>query len=359
MATRRIIKGRGSTSAPAGRFEGLQRETVDDGWLPPPEAGAPETVIHWDAAKSVLSENESPDIPHELSLNPYRGCEHGCVYCFARPTHAYLGWSPGLDFETQIYAKANAATLLRRELSRRNYRPRPISLGIITDSYQPVERRLGITREILEVLAACRHPVSLITKSALIERDLPLLKEMAESGLVEAAVSITTLDSTLSRRLEPRAANPARRLKVIERLAAAGIPVTVLMAPIIPAVNDGEIEALLAAAGKAGACRAGYVILRLPHELREVFRDWLRTHLPMRAEKVMQQLRDMHGGQDYRPQFFARHKGSGVFAELIAKRVRRAARLAGMEGGRAVLRTDLFVPPAVDGQLSLFRPGES
>ena len=347
------IKGRGAQNTPLGRFETLLRTTVDDGWTrDTEESTAVETVIHWDTSKSVIVSNDSPDIAHKLSANPYRGCEHGCVYCFARPTHSYLGLSPGLDFETQLYAKHDAAVLLRRELSKPRYQPKPLALGIITDAYQPLERKLKITRQMLEVLADCRHPVSLITKSALIERDLDIIADMAKQGLADAAVSITSLDNTLTRRLEPRAAAPARRLKIIERLAAAGVPTTVMMAPIIPAVTDDEIESLLQAAANAGARNAGYIMLRLPHELKEVFSGWLQTHMPLRAEKVMAQLRAMHGGRDYNPTFFTRQRGSGVLAALVASRFEKARRRFGLRHRHEHLRCDLFRPPS-GGQLSL------
>lgn len=347
-------KGRGATGQPHGRFEVLHRARTEDGWdSPPPPDGAapPPTTVHWEESRSILSENHSPDIPHTLSANPYRGCEHGCVYCFARPMHAYLGLSPGLDFETKLFAKRNAAALLRQELAHPSYRPQPLSLGIVTDAYQPIERKLRITREMLEVLAECRHPVSLITKSALIERDTDLLAQMAQQGLAEVAVSITSLDNDLTRRLEARAAAPQRRLKIIENLAAAGIPVTVLMAPVIPALNDGEIESVLTAAARAGAVGAGYVVLRLPHELKEVFRQWLHTHMPLRAEKVMAQVMALHGGKDYDAQFFTRHRGRGVFATLIAQRFARARKQCGLESRRSQsLRCDLFRPPSRQAQ---------
>ena len=267
----RFTKGAARSARRSGVSNRAAATRSTDGWDSPPPIEIPITEIRHDAAKSVLTTNESPDIPHGLSLNPYRGCEHGCVYCFARPSHAYLGLSPGIDFETKIYAKTDAVEILRAELRKPGHRVRPIALGINTDSYQPVERKLKITRAILELLAECRHPVSLITKSALIERDLDILSEMAKSNLVEAAISITSLDNDLTRKLEPRAAAPARRLRTIENLARAGVPVGVMMAPIIPAVTDREIESLLTAAKAAGAGGAGYVVLRLPHELREVF----------------------------------------------------------------------------------------
>ncbi|MGI9337950.1 MAG: PA0069 family radical SAM protein, partial [Gammaproteobacteria bacterium] len=280
MDAARHIKGRGAVNAPPGRFESAVCEAVDDGWGNDDDAPKAETIVRFDRAKSIINTTDSPDIPHKLSANPYRGCEHGCVYCFARPSHAHLGLSPGLDFETQLFAKDNAAALLRRELARPGYRPQTLALGINTDSYQPIERKLRITRRMLMLLAECRHPVSLITKSALIERDIDILAKMARDNLVEVAVSITSLDADLTRKLEPRAANPARRLNIIRHLSDAGIPVIVMMAPIIPAITDGEIETLLAAAAENGARGAGYVVLRLPHELKEVFRAWLQTHMP-------------------------------------------------------------------------------
>ncbi len=355
----RKIKGRGAVNAPAGRFEKTTTAQFDDGWDGDDDdavASSPETVIRFDRAKTVLSRTDSPDIPHKVSANPYRGCEHGCVYCFARPSHAYLGLSPGLDFETRIFAKHDAPELLRRELSRRGYIPQTLALGINTDSYQPAERKLRITRGMLEVLAECRHPLSLITKSALIERDLDILAEMASARLAEVAVSLTSLDAALTRKLEPRAASPQRRLKIIRNLSDAGVPVTVMMAPVIPAVTDGEIESLLAAAAEAGAAGAGYVVLRLPHELKEVFAGWLREHLPLRAEKVMAQVRALHGGKDYNPEFFARHRGKGALADLIAARFARAKRRCGLERRlKNPLRCDLFrPPPRVAGQGDLF-----
>ena len=349
-----VIKGRGATSAPQGRFDTTQVEPFDDGWETiADDIPAANTEVRADTAKSILSETDSPDIPHQLSANPYRGCEHGCVYCFARPSHAFLGLSPGLDFETKIFAKHDAPALLRRELSHPKYAPRPLSLGINTDAYQPTERHLGITRQMLEILHECRHPVSLITKSALIERDLDLLAAMARQSLAEATVSITSLDADLTRKLEPRAATPARRLKIINNLSAAGIPTTVLMAPIIPSLTDGEIESLLAAAAKAGAENAGYVVLRLPHELKIVFRQWLEAHMPQRAQKIMSQVRDLHGGQDYCPEFFTRHSGRGALSELIARRFTVARRRYGLDSPRrSLLRCDLFRPPlTAQGQL--------
>ena len=347
-----IHKGRGAASAPAGRFDSADIAPFDDGWDAPEESPPPETVVRWDAAKTVITENDSPDIPHQLSANPYRGCEHGCVYCFARPSHSYLGLSPGLDFETKIFAKQNAAELLKKELRRPSHRPRPLSLGINTDAYQPSERRLRITRQMLETLWECRHPVSVITKSALIERDLDLLSAMAKHRLAAAAVSLTSLNSELTRKLEPRAASPMRRLKIIKNLSAAGVPTTALIAPIIPALTDGEIESLLAAAAEAGALSAGYVVLRLPHELKDVFCDWLDAHYPLRKQKIMAQVRALHGGKDYNPEYFARHRGRGPLAELIARRFDVARRRFDLNAPRqSPLRCDLFRPPGASADL--------
>ena len=343
------IKGRGAVSAPVGRYEKTHVEDFDDGWQQEEEVLPQiETVIRWDMAKTLINKNDSPDIPHELSLNPYRGCEHGCVYCFARPSHAYLGLSSGLDFETKIFAKKNAAELLKNELANPRYQPHPISLGINTDSYQPAERHLKITRQLLTIFAQCRHPVMMITKSALIERDIDILSEMAKDNLVQAAISITSLDATLTRKLEPRAAAPARRLKIIRALSSAGIPTSVLMAPIIPAINDKEIESLLAAAADNGASGAGYIVLRLPHELKTVFYDWLDAHMPQRKQKVIAQIRQLHGGRDYNANFFTRHRGQGIIADLIARRFDIARRRHNLLiNSHRSLRRDLFKPPVL------------
>jgi DNA repair photolyase len=303
----------------------------------------------------VIVRNASPDIPFEQSINPYRGCEHGCIYCYARPSHAYLGLSPGLDFETKIYAKLDAAPLLERELARPGYRCQPIALGSNTDPYQPQERKLGITRGILEVLARCRHPVTIVTKSAAVARDLDLLAPMAADGLAGVAVSITTLDPGLARTLEPRAAAPRRRLETLRTVSATGVPTTVLVAPIIPGLNDHEIEAVLEAAAAAGAAHAGYVLLRLPHELRELFTAWLEAHAPLRAQHVLALIRQCRGGRLNDPNFGSRMRGRGAYAELIAKRFALAKRRLGLDQPRLPLRTDLFQPPVTDrGQLRLF-----
>ncbi len=338
--------GRGAISNQTGRFEPETRHAFDDGWETIEEdAGRLETTLTAEAAKTIITFNRSPDIPFDRSVNPYRGCEHGCVYCFARPTHAYQGLSAGLDFESRLFFKPNGPELLRRALARPSYRPRPIALGINTDAFQPIERRTRLTRALLEILAECRHPVSLLTKSALIQRDIDLIAPMAAEGLTRVGVSMTTLDPKLSRKMEPRAASPARRLETIKALSEAGIPVAVMTAPIIPAINDMEIEALLEAAAGAGADGAGYVILRLPYEIKDLFHEWLAAHYPDRAAKVVNLLREMRGGADYDAKWFERRTGKGVYASLIAQRFIRATRRLGLSVSRPPLRTDLFRPP--------------
>jgi DNA repair photolyase len=349
-------KGRGATSNPANRYEAWHSEAIDDGWgslEQPPERLRTELGI--DASRSVITYNNSPDVPFDRSINPYRGCEHGCVYCFARPSHAYLGYSPGLDFETRLLHKPDAPGLLRDELAKPGYRCETIALGINTDAYQPVERRLGLTRRILEVLAECEHPVSVVTKAALIERDLDLLGPMAARGLASVAVSLTTLDHGLARRMEPRATAPRRRLQTIATLSEAGIPVTVLVAPVIPFINDAELETILEAAREAGAVAAGYIILRLPHELKALFNDWLEAHYPERAERVRNRIRDLRGGKENDPRFGSRMTGTGTYATLIAKRFDLACRRLGLSEGRPGLDTTRFQPPRADQpQLDLF-----
>ncbi|MEZ4400135.1 MAG: PA0069 family radical SAM protein [Kofleriaceae bacterium] len=352
-----VHAGRGAVTNPDGRFEPLARATFDDGWG---ELGAddprpaPATTVTDERIQSIISTNDSPDVPFDRSINPYRGCEHGCVYCFARPTHAYLGLSPGLDFETQLRAKPEAAATLRRELARASYRCAPINLGANTDAYQPIERERRLTRAVLEVLAEVHHPVTIITKSALVVRDLDLLAPMAARGLAAVNISLTTLDPTLAAVLEPRAARPARRLATIARLAEAGVPVGVLTSPMIPAINDGELEALLAAARGAGASYASFVVLRLPHELREIFDDWLRTHVPDRAERVLSLLRQMRGGQLYDSDFAQRMRGTGPYAQLLERRFTVARDRLGFSPTPARLDVSQFVPPSPVGQLRLF-----
>lgn len=344
------IKGRGSASRPAGRFEKTTTAGEDDGWGSvydtqdePPRL---ETTVQEERARSIISRNDSPDVGFSASINPYRGCEHGCVYCFARPSHAYLGLSPGLDFESRLFAKTNAAERLRVELAKPGYVPTPIALGINTDGYQPIERRYNITRDTLEVLAACRHPVSIVTKSALVTRDLDLLTALAKLSLVSVYLSVTTLDNRLSAKLEPRAAAPHTRLKTIQALHDAGVPVGVLVAPVIPMITDSELEHILAAAREAGAASAGYVLLRLPHELKQVWREWLELHYPERATHVMSLLQQMHGGKDYDSEFGTRMRGRGPFADLLGQRFRKAHQRLGF-GRLAALDCSRFVPPRV------------
>lgn len=346
-------KGRGATLSPDNRYSGHQHEAFDDGWYPEEQPDRVRTQLYIDNSRKIITYNQSPDVPFDRSINPYRGCEHGCVYCFARPTHAWLDLSPGLDFETRLFHKPGAPMLLMKELANRNYRCAPISLGINTDAYQPVERKLGLTRRILEVLVTHRHPVGIVTKSALIERDIDLLAGAAREQLAEVAITITTLDRNLSRRMEPRAAAPQRRLETVARLTEAGIPVTVLIAPLIPVLNESELETLLDSARKHGAVAAGYVLLRLPHELDDMFVDWLGKHEPLKADHIMNRIHDLRGGKNYDATFGTRMRGTGIFADLIAKRFELAYRRLNFPGS-PVLRSDLFVPPVPDGQMTLF-----
>jgi DNA repair photolyase len=354
-------KSRGATDARQGRFEKEARAPFDDGWTPDDEPGAAlETSVTEEKARSIIARNESPDVPFSQSINPYRGCEHGCIYCYARPSHSYLELSPGLDFETKLYAKTNAVELLRDELGRRGYVPSPIALGANTDCYQPVERGYRLTRGIVELLAECDHPLTIVTKSALVERDLDLLAPMARKNLVRAYVSIATLDRRLARRLEPRAASPQRRLDTIRALSAAGVPCGVMVAPVIPALTDKSIEEVLEAASAAGAQSAAYILMRLPNELKGLFREWLGVHYPLRAEHVMSVVQQVRGGRDNDARFGKRMTGTGLFADLIAQRFSIACNRLGLngrgEGGRDVpeLDTGRFRPPGPAGQLSLF-----
>ncbi len=350
------FKGRGSTSNVTGRFDALSLEKADDGWYQDEIVeNLTETVLP-DRARSVITSNNSPDVGFDVSINPYRGCAHGCVYCFARPTHSYLGLSPGLDFETKLFYKADAVSLLEAELSKPKYVCKTIALGINTDGYQPLEKRLEVTRGILAVLARCRHPVTIVTKSALIVRDLDLLTDLAKDHLVSVMVSVTSLTNEIKRTLEPRTASPAARLRVIEQLSGAGVPVGVLVAPVIPAITDHEIEDILSAAKAAGASRAGYVLLRLPHELKIIFRDWLAEHYPDRAKHVMSLINQSRGGKDYDSQFGTRMRGTGPYAELLRTRFDLAKRKLGFAGAeeRYELNTNLFRPPTPDtAQLTL------
>ncbi len=332
-------------------------EAVDDGWGIADEPLPPlETTVLPEPAQSVITRNNSPDIPFEQSINPYRGCEHGCIYCFSRPTHAYVNLSPGLDFETRLFFKKDAALRLREELGRRGYRCSPISLGSNTDPYQPLERRLGITRSLLEVLAECHHPVTIVTKSALVARDIDLLQRLAAERLVRVFVSVTTLDDDLKRRMEPRAASPAARLAVIARLAAAGVPVGVMFAPVVPAINDHELEGVLEASAKAGAGTAGYLLLRLPGEVRDLFYEWLDAHFPERAKRVRGRIRELRGGRDNDPRFGHRMRGQGPWADLLRRRFEESCRRNGLEKGRSTpLATGLFRPPSrAPGQMELW-----
>ena len=347
-----VYKGRGALSNPPARFLGRAAQAEDDGWYQQEVPDSIATEIRPEAARSIISRNDSPDIPFEQSINPYRGCEHGCVYCYARPSHAYLDLSPGLDFETKLFYKADAARLLRAELERPGYRCSANMMGANTDPYQPVEQRLRVTRSILEVLLAARHPVSVITKGTLILRDLDLLGEFAKLNLTRVYVSFTTLEPELKRQLEPRAASPAARLRVIGALAAAGVPVGVMTAPMIPAINDAELESLLEAAAQAGATRAGYVLLRLPHEIKGLFRDWLAEHYPERAAHVMSLVQQARGGQDNDPRFGMRMRGTGPWAALLRSRFELACRRLNLNRERAAdLSTDLFRASRSGGQL--------
>jgi DNA repair photolyase len=347
-------RGRGARSNRVGRYETEIREVFDDCWEGAAGLEPFRTEVRLEQAKSIIATNDSPDISFDQSINPYRGCEHGCIYCFARPTHAYLGHSPGLDFETILYAKTNAAELLTKALGNKRYVPKVIALGAVTDPYQPIERTHRITREILEVLDAASHPVGIVTKSALIVRDIDILARMAERGLAKVAISVTTLDRMVARKMEPRASTPPKRLEAISALTSAGVPVSVMMAPILPAINDSEIEAVLTAAREAGASEAGFVLLRLPLELKELFREWLATEFPDRADRVINILRSMHGGKDYVAQFGLRQRGSGPYAEQIGLRFRMAAKRLGLNERSLRLRTDLFRHPLPSGsQLSL------
>jgi len=360
----RPLKGRGAVSNPTGRFERERRQRADDGWTPEPaEASAesrPRTRILVDATRTTITRNSSPDVPFDRSINPYRGCEHGCIYCFARPTHAYLGLSPGLDFETSILAKPDAPRLLAKELSRAGYRCRPIAMGTNTDPYQPIERRLRITRGILDVLSAFNHPVSIVTKSDAILADRDLLADMAARNLAKVYLSVTTLDGDLARRLEPRASTPARRLAAVRALRDAGVPTGVMVAPIIPALTDAEIESILDAAKDAGAEETGYILLRLPLEVKDLFAEWLAAHYPERAAKVLALVRDTRAGELNDATFGRRMRGVGAYAALIERRFTIAARRLGLghEKGRegmTSLDCSRFAPPVAPArQLALF-----
>ena len=360
------LKGRGAVTNIQGRYEKDERERVDDGWLNAADAedeSAPplRTQVFEERAKTILTRNSSPDIPFSVSLNPYRGCEHGCIYCFARPTHSYLGLSPGLDFESRIYAKINAPELLERELAKPNYEPEPIALGVNTDAYQPVERDLQLTRRVIQMLHDCGHPFAAITKSSLIERDIDLLAPMAERGQMMAAITVTTLDADIARTLEPRAATPSRRLRTIRTLAEAGIPVGVSIAPVIPFVTEPDLERVLEACAEAGATTASYIVLRLPWEVAPLFKDWLAAHFPDRADRVMSRVRDMRGGKDYDSDFSKRMKGEGLWVDMLKQRFQKATKRLGLNARqRGILDMSEFQrpakrpPPPASPQLDLF-----
>lgn len=360
-----MTKLRGTRSQIQGRFESAQRSPFDDGWAR--DEAAPEpfpTTVTEERARSIISRNDSPDIPFELSINPYRGCEHGCIYCYARPSHAYLELSPGLDFETKLFAKTNAVELLKVELSKSGYKAKPIAFGTNTDCYQPIERRYKIMRGLLEVLSSCDHPLTIVTKSALVERDIDLLAPMARKNLVKAFVSITTLDQRLARAMEPRAASPRRRVDTLRALAAAGIPCGVMVAPLIPALTDKSLEDVLEAGAGAGASMAGWILLRLPNEVRPLFKEWLAAHYPQRAGHVISIVRQSRGGRENDPNFGTRMTGSGNFVDLIAKRFDLACRRLGLNSednhmaSRQGLDGSLFRPPSSNedpaGQMALF-----
>lgn len=355
-----IHRGRGAGTSPASRFAKTYSETFDDGWDIPEEVSSLRTQIFPDESRTIFAKNESPDIPFSVSINAYRGCEHGCVYCFARPTHNYLDLSAGFDFESKIFAKYEAPRLLEKEFRKRSYEPQIIAMSGVTDIYQPVERRLKITRRLLEIFEAYNHPVALITKNQLIRRDIDILTRLAEKNLVRAYVSVTSLDPDLARRMEPRASTPAQRIAAIRALAAAGIETGVMLAPQIPFVNDHELEDILTAASGAGARSAGYVTLRLPWAIKELFHDWLKRHFPEREDKVFRQIREMHDGKEYSAEFFKRMRGEGAYAEMLGQRFHIAARRLGLSGERSPMATGLFAPPleaiyANDDQLRLFQ----
>ena len=356
-ATPQPRKGRGAGTNESGRFETEKRVPFDDGWgSSEDEPARLETTLSVDATRTIIARNDSPDIGFDRSINPYRGCEHGCIYCYARPSHAYLGLSPGLDFETRIFYKPNAAALLRDELRKKGYVCRPIALGSNTDPYQPAERKLGVTRSILEVLREFHHPVTIVTKGALIQRDIDILSDMAREKLAVVTVSVTTLDRDLARTMEPRAATPERRIETIAALSKAGIPTGVLSAPMIPALNDREMEAILGRAREAGASVAGYTLLRLPLELKALFKEWLETHEPQKAAHVLSLVAQCHGGKIYDSAWSKRMVGGGPYAEMLAARFDRACRKLGYSPRSThMLDTSRFHPPAQKGdQLALF-----
>ena len=344
-----LRRGRAATLNRSGRYEAEIREQIHDGWDRDEDLPPLKTEVAVEKPKTVITRNDSPDIAFDRSINPYRGCEHGCVYCFARPTHAYMGLSPGLDFETKLFAKQGAAELLEQELANPNYKPQTIAIGTNTDPYQPIERTRRVMRSVLEVLHRTSHPVAIVTKSNLVTRDIDLLAPMAAEGLAKVAISITTLDSVLARKMEPRAPTPAKRLEAIRQLSAAGIPVAVMVAPILPGLTDHEIEKILAAAWEAGAREAGYVLLRLPLEVKDLVRGWLEENYPDKAKHVLSLVRSTRGGKDYDPTFGQRQTGTGPYAWTIGRRFEMAARRLGLNERKLTMRTDLFDPPVLQG----------
>jgi DNA repair photolyase len=355
LVDRERRRGRGTVSNASGRFEPLARVAFDDGWEGLEDLPPFKTSVTVDATRKIITRNDSPDISFDRSINPYRGCEHGCVYCFARPTHAYLGLSPGLDFESKLFMKPNAPELLERELSAPGYQPRIIAIGTNTDPYQPIERRYKIMRGILEVLDRAGHPVGIVTKSALVLRDLDILARMAQRNLVKVALSVTTLDPKLARVMEPRAATPSRRLDTLRQLVKAGVPASVLVAPVIPAINDAEIERILEAVAETGVRHAGYVLLRLPLELRDLFREWLTENFPDRVEHVFKLVRDTRGGKDYDPAWGKRMTGSGPIAWMIGRRFEVACERLGFNAASHKITTEHFRPPRpAAAQMDLF-----
>jgi DNA repair photolyase len=355
MVERERRRGRGAQSNASGRYEPLARVAFDDGWQSLEDLPPFSTSVSVDASRKVITRNESPDISFDRSINPYRGCEHGCVYCFARPTHAYLGLSPGLDFESKLFVKPDAPALLERELSAPNYTPRTIAIGTNTDPYQPIERRYEIMRQILEVLEQAGHPVGIVTKSALVVRDIEILTRMAKRNLVKVAISVTTLDPKLARIMEPRAPTPSRRIEALRQLSAAGVPTAVMVAPIVPAINDAEIERILDAAAAVGVTGAGYVMLRLPLEVRDLFREWLMANYPDRYRHFFKLIREMRGGKDYDSTWGRRMKGSGPYAWMIGRRFEVACEKLGLNEDKVKLTTEHFRPPRPSAvQLDLF-----
>lgn len=349
------MRGRAAGINPSGRFEPTTRHYFNDGWQTLNELPPFKTDVSVENPRTIIATNDSPDIPFDRSVNPYRGCEHGCVYCFARPTHSYMGLSAGLDFETRLFAKPNAAKLLRKQLAAPDYEVKSLAMGTNTDPYQPIEKQWRVTREILEVLEETNHPVGIVTKSALVTRDIDILARMAAKGLARVAVSVTSLDRKLSRAMEPRAATPGLRLDTIRQLSEAGIPTSVMVAPVIPALTDHEMERILDAAKANGALDAGYILLRLPHEVSALFKEWLLRHYPDRYTHVLSLMRSMRGGKDYQAQWGTRMRGSGPYAWQLSRRFDIASRRVGLRAMRMSLRTDLFQPPVLAGaQLSLF-----